>query len=449
MYTQGGNTIFHDSSACLIRSGSLVAREESFTHIKHIDGEGGEIAGAVKAVIGTTHRVGIRGLHSSLLGNPTNMRSIEQSIVPPNALKLAEGSYSLMFGNSIQQFFLRNTVNRISTSSTKKIRPVHGQSAIQISVVIPTNRHPGLLRTCINALVHQSFDKNFYEIIVVSESDDHQTKNLVKSFKQLHTSIYYLQLAEKKGPAAARNLGWRRAWGKLIAFTDDDCVPDKTWLATLYKTYNGEEEIAYAGRVQLSSSRQPQGFEKSTSQLETAEFVTANCCCTKMALEKVGGFDERFSMAWREDSDLEFKLIKKNIPVIKIEEAVVIHPARQAGLGVSIKEQKKGIFNALLYKKFPELYRQKIQAKESWDYYMIAVAFGCLLVGSLLQLKWFAIVFSIFWLVLTINLMRKRLMATARSFRQIVEMTITSIVIPLVSVFWQIYGAIKYKTLFL
>jgi glycosyltransferase involved in cell wall biosynthesis len=438
MDPEGRYTIFHDSSACLIRNGSLAA-----AHTKHIDGEVAEIASAVNG----SCKVGTRGSQSPLSGNATTIRSVGQRIVPPNALKLCEGSYSLMFGNSIEQFFLRNALNRISTNSTKKIRPVHGQSAIQISVVIPTNRRPGLLQTCINALVHQSFDKNFYEIIVVSDGDDHETKNLVKSFKRLHPSIYYLQLSGKKGLAAARNLGWQRAWGKLIAFTDDDCLPDKTWLATLYKTYKGEEEIAYAGRVKVPSWSP--AYKKNISQPETSEFVAANCCCTKMALEKVGGFDERFYMAWREDSDLEFKLINKNIPVVKIEEAVVIHPARRVGLGVSIKEQKKGIFNALLYKKFPELYRQKIQANESWDYYMIAVTFGCLLAGSLLQLKWLAIVFSIFWLLLTVRLTRKSLMPTAKTFDQLVEVIVTSIVIPLVSVYWQIYGAIKYKALFL
>jgi hypothetical protein len=31
-------------------------------------------------------------------------------------------------------------------------------------------------------------------------------------------------------------------------------------------------------------------------------------------LIKAGGFDEQFSMAWREDSDLEFKLIDKQHP---------------------------------------------------------------------------------------------------------------------------------------
>lgn len=370
----------------------------------------------------------------------SDVKSLRSSSIELEAL------HASTMGISIQQF--RKNANRISTSSTKKTRPVHGQSAIQISVVIPTYCRPQLLRNCLQCLVEQSFDKNFYEVIVVSDGYDEQTKNVVESCKEFHPGIYYLHLPEKKGRAAARNIGWQRAWGKLIAFTDDDCLPDRNWLASLYKTYNGEEEMAYAGLVKVPLPSRPADYGKETSYLESAEFVTTNCCCTKMALEKVEGFDERFSGAWREDSDFEFKLLQQNIPVVSVEEAVVFHPVRQTSWGATIKEQKKGIFNALLYKKFPELYRKKTQPSP-WNYYMITVAFCCLLISFFLRVKPLAVVFAIFWVVLTLNFIAKRLMLTTKKLSHLIETIATSLVIPFVSVYWQIYGAIKYKTLFL
>lgn len=69
--------------------------------------------------------------------------------------------------------------------------------------------------------------------------------------------------------------------------------------------------------------------------------------------EKVEGFDERFKAAWREDSDLHFKFLEHNIPINKSEKAVVCHPERKASWGVSVSEQKKSLYNALLYKKHP------------------------------------------------------------------------------------------------
>lgn len=358
-----------------------------------------------------------------------------------------EAFHASTLGMSVEQF-RKNITRKTATSSTKNTRAMHGQSAIQISVVIPTYRR-AFLRDCLQCFVEQSFDKNFYEVIVVSDGYDEETRNIVDSFKQLHPAIYYLNLPEKRGPAAARNMGWQRAWGKLVAFTDDDCLPDRNWLAALYKTYQGEEEIAYAGRVKIPLPSRPTDDEKSTFNPGSAEFVTANCCCTKMALEKVNGFDERFSMAWREDSDLEFKLLHHHIPVVEVGEAVVVHPVRQTSWGVSIKEQKKGVFNALLYKKFPELYRKKIQASPPWNYYMVTAAFCCVLLSFFLRLKSLAIVFALFWAVLTVNFIAKRLKLTTRNLNHVLEMIVTSMVIPFFSVYWQLYGAIKYKTFFL
>src|SRR6266702_7252903 len=105
----------------------------------------------------------------------------------------------------------------------------------------------------------------------------------------------------------------------------------------------------------------------------------------------VGGFDERFSMAWREDSDLVFRLVDhfssgSTSSLLYAPAAVVVHPIRPASWGVSLKQQRKSMFNALLYKKHPALYRQRIQAAPPWHYYAIV---GALLVviGALLGRK--------------------------------------------------------------
>ncbi|HXL55663.1 MAG TPA: hypothetical protein VN958_05365 [Chitinophagaceae bacterium] len=87
-------------------------------------------------------------------------------------------------------------------------------------------------------------------------------------------------------------------------------------------------------------SRNPTDFERNTALLEHVDFVTANCACTKKALEKIGGLDEDFTMAWREDSAFEFDLLENDITIIKVNEAIIVHPVRTAW-GISIMEQKK------------------------------------------------------------------------------------------------------------
>src|SRR4051812_17690574 len=124
---------------------------------------------------------------------------------------------------------------------------------VKISVVIPTYRRPVLLSHCLGALARQTLDPADYEVIVVSDGPDLVAEQTVRQLAA-PPGLRFLHLPEKKGPAAARNLGWRNASGRLIAFTDDDCLPDANWLRALWEAYTagekaGAEKAAFTGRI--------------------------------------------------------------------------------------------------------------------------------------------------------------------------------------------------------
>jgi len=130
-------------------------------------------------------------------------------------------------------------------------------------------------------------------------------------------------------------------------------------------------------------------------------------------------------------------------------DAVVIHPLRSAQWGVSLSQQRKSMFNALLYKKHPTLYREKIQAAPPWHYYAIV---GALLVviGALLGRKQgLAFGATCLWMFLTGRFCLQRLDQTSRERRHVAEMLVTSVLIPPLSIFWRIRGAIKFRVFFL
>ena len=157
----------------------------------------------------------------------------------------------------------------------------------------------------------------------------------------------------------------------------------------------------------------------------------------------------RLSIAWREDSDLEFKLLNMRIPIVKLPEAQVVHPVREAPWGVSIREQKKGVYDALLFKKYPELYRLKIQARPIWNYYIINALWIALFLAIILQ-QFFLIngcIIVMIWLYG--KFIYKRLKPSSKSLSHVLEMLSTSILIPTISVYWRIYGAIKYRVFFI
>jgi histidinol-phosphate phosphatase family protein len=144
------------------------------------------------------------------------------------------------------------------------------------------------------------------------------------------------------GPAAARNLGWRRATAEWVAFLDDDVVPSAAWLADLAADLEGlgADVAASQGRiaVPMPVGRPPTDWERNVRGLETARWATADMAYRRGVLVEVGGFDERFPRAYREDADLGLRVVGAGYRIVA-GRRVVEHPVRRAGRFVSVRLQ--------------------------------------------------------------------------------------------------------------
>jgi GT2 family glycosyltransferase len=193
----------------------------------------------------------------------------------------------------------------------------------------------------------------------------------------------------------------------------------------------------------------PTDYEKDVAGLERAEFVTANCFYRRRALVEVGGFDPRFRLAWREDSDVFFGLLERRLPLAYAPAALVVHPVRRARWGESLRQQRKSTFNALLYRKHPELYRRRIQSRPPVRYYAMLVVLLAALSAAVLGFPRAALGGAAAWLVLTIGFTVERLRHTSHAPAHIVEMLITSMLIPFLAIFWRLVGAVRFRVPFL
>lgn len=114
------------------------------------------------------------------------------------------------------------------------------------------------------------------------------------------------------------------------------------------------------GQLRPQMPDHPFDYERTVKFLEKEEFNIANCFCRKSVLERVGGFEEIFDVAWREDNDLQFKLLQAGIPISKCPEAVVTYPIRSYSWSASLQDERKHSYNALLYKRHPDLFRERV-----------------------------------------------------------------------------------------
>jgi GT2 family glycosyltransferase len=323
-------------------------------------------------------------------------------------------------------------------------------TAVRTSVVVPTHRRPELLERCLRALIAQECHPSAYEVIVVDDADCAETRHTVKRLRtaaEAGPEIRYV-LSSGRGPAAARNAGWRHARGELIAFTDDDCMPDPSWLGEGLSVFV-DGVTAASGRTIVPISPRPTDYERNAAHLAESEFVTANCFYRRDALERVGGFDERFTLAWREDTDLHFRLIREGVKLVHVPEAVVVHPVRKAPWGVSVGQQRKSYFNALLYRKHPDLYRARVQKSPPWRYYATTLALAVAAFAGITGQRRAAGLGVAAWLGFSAQFCWLRLRGTARTPSHVLEMVITSLLIPPLSVYWRLRGALRFRTFFL
>ncbi|ANN76633.1 glycosyltransferase family 2 protein [Bordetella flabilis] len=323
---------------------------------------------------------------------------------------------------------------------------MNAETQPRISVVVPTYRRPDLLERCLGALLRQTLPVRDYEIVVCDDGPSQAAHDVVRRLAPVAggPTVRYVPVTDTQGPAGARNAGWRQARADIIAFTDDDTVPDPAWLAAGLAALAPEVD-ALSGRIVMPLPANPTDYELDASRLQDAEFATANVFVRRHALEAVGGFDPRFTLAWREDSDLHFSLMEHGFRIVRAPQAIVVHPVRPAPFGAGIGMQRKIVFDTLLYKKHPRLYRERIRPHPPWFYLSVTALLIVALAAFAAGQGTLGAIAGAGWLALTAWFCARRLRGTRRTLDHIVEMAMTSATIPPASIFWRVVGSLRFR----
>ncbi|WP_461028563.1 glycosyltransferase family 2 protein, partial [Streptomyces sparsus] len=154
-----------------------------------------------------------------------------------------------------------------------------------------------------------------------------------------------------RGPAAARNIGWRMVSTPWVAFLDDDVRVSADWRERLAEDL-AACPVEAAGTeadlvVPLPEDRRPTDWERNTAGLADARWVTADLAYRTDALKAVNGFDERFLRAFREDADLALRLQDAGWRITTGTRRTE-HPVREAGAWVSVRAQRGNADDALM-----------------------------------------------------------------------------------------------------
>lgn len=238
---------------------------------------------------------------------------------------------------------------------------------LEVSVVIPTYNRTGALCECILALCQQTISCERFEIVVVDDGSQEPVEFALAELEAdpLHLRRPRIRVVRQAnaGPAAARNLGVVTASGTLIAFTDDDCLPQPNWLENLLEgaarhpdsllggtTFNGLSNDLFAETNQLILDMV---YDHFNDPYGDATFLASNnWLIPRDRFLEIGGFDEEFRRAGGEDRDFcdRWRLVDRRI--VWIDDARVEHRHGQTlrqfihlyyryGLGAKVYHRKR------------------------------------------------------------------------------------------------------------
>jgi glycosyltransferase involved in cell wall biosynthesis len=215
-----------------------------------------------------------------------------------------------------------------------------------VSIVIPTLGRPSLHAVLTSlAAADRGPGARPIQVLVVDDRRDPADDIVVP--QDPHVTVLR---SHGGGPAAARNVGWRAARSDWVAFLDDDVLPDPDWLRRLADDVDVPVHVGGvqgAIRVPLPVGRRPTDWERVTAGLADGEWITADMAYRRIALDAVGGFDERLPRAFREDAELAYRVRKAGWELTRGTRTVT-HPVRTEDRWVSVRTQRGNADDALL-----------------------------------------------------------------------------------------------------
>jgi len=111
-----------------------------------------------------------------------------------------------------------------------------------VSVIVVSRGRPKALRLCLTGLSQVVYSS--FEIIVVADPGGEAAVQDLSFGSQIKTALFDLP-----NISAARNIGLAAASGEIVAFIDDDAVPEPRWLEHLVAPFENPEVASVGGFV--------------------------------------------------------------------------------------------------------------------------------------------------------------------------------------------------------
>jgi cellulose synthase/poly-beta-1,6-N-acetylglucosamine synthase-like glycosyltransferase len=203
-----------------------------------------------------------------------------------------------------------------------------------VSLVVPTLNEASGITALLESIHAQTYPIS--QVVIADGGSTDGTRELVAADPRV-----ILVDNPRRHAAAGRNIALEFCSAEWVLFTDGDCRPQRDWAAKLMAARNGPDVVGVGGRLMAEPRtvfervcaqtllgailRHEAGSRPVVTKSLGGALVTANCAYRRDILQRVGGFDERFSN-FGEDIDLMFR-------VLDLQAGTLLHTADAVVIG--------------------------------------------------------------------------------------------------------------------
>src|SRR5262245_60252242 len=215
-----------------------------------------------------------------------------------------------------------------------------GKTLPSCSVIVCTRNRPEQLKQCLQG-IRQLCYPDVDVIVVDNASDDDAAKPIAdaRGARYIHEPVI--------GLSRSRNRGARYSEAEIVAFIDDDAVPNTDWLCNLIEEFSDPKVMAVTGLISPTNPasggieqyfrvrQQRREFDSTTDDwFALANFGGigngANMAFRRKVFDSWDGFNERLGLGTAvcgsEEHNAYFELIKRGHRVVFTPRSVVQHP---------------------------------------------------------------------------------------------------------------------------
>lgn len=235
---------------------------------------------------------------------------------------------------------------------------------LDVSVVIPCHAAGDMVSPLLDALHAQDLGPDRYEVIVVDPGAD-GTLRLLEGIAARWSSPPELRVIRgplREGPAAKRNVGASLARGRVLAFTDSDCIPEPDWLSRGLAAVDRGSQLVQGAVMPPEGSRRHPLSHTIHVMSDVGLHETSNMFYERALFERLGGFTtryfRRFGAPFGEDAELGWRARRQGASYTFEVASIVRHPVGAPSLRRRLREQ-------WLARAFPQLVRDVPELREA------------------------------------------------------------------------------------